>query len=286
MVLEGQKQGVSMLKRILVGVNGTQYSRAAVDIAVGLAQRHQGSVIGLAVVDLPHLTAPQPIPLGGSGYKVERDEIVLANARIAANRFLAEFSTVAAAASVPSQSLQLEGDPVALLAAHAQQADLLVVGRKSEQPELGVPASRVLRDLLHQTTRPVLCVPQAAPQDGAVLVAYDGSPQAAKTLQAFVHLNLAAQRETHVLTVVRSPADREHAEHAVSYLHLHDRPAHLHLDSSGAPPAKVILEAAARHGAGVIVLGAFGQPALKEFFFGSVTRSLLDQSQVPLFLFH
>jgi nucleotide-binding universal stress UspA family protein len=286
MFLDRQNEGIAMLKRILIGVNGTQYSRSAVDIAVALASRHQASVIGLAVVDLPHLTAPQPIPLGGSGYKAERDEIVLDNARTAASRLLAEFSTVAAAAGVPSQSLQLEGDPVTLLAAQAQQADLLVVGRKSEQPELGVPTSRVLRDLLHQTTRPVLCVPQAAPKDGAVLVAYDGSPQAAKTLQAFLHLNLAAERATHILTVVRSPADREHAAHAVSYLQLHGRSAHLHLDSSGAPPAKVILEAAARHGAGMIVLGAFGQPALKEFFFGSVTKSLLDQSRVPLFLFH
>jgi nucleotide-binding universal stress UspA family protein len=48
----------------------------------------------------------------------------------------------------------------------------------------------------------------------------------------------------------------------------------------------VIVREAQRLGAGVIVLGAFGQPAIKEFFFGSVTNSVLEASTVPLFLFH
>jgi nucleotide-binding universal stress UspA family protein len=275
-----------MLKRILVGVSGTPYSRAAVQVALALAQRHRASVLGLAIVDLPHLTASQPTPLGGGAYKVERDEIVLASARTADAEWLAEFATAAAAAGVASHSLQLEGDPEKLLAAQAQQADLLVVGRETSSPELGVPASHVLRDLLHHTTRPVLCVSQAAPTEGPALVAYDGSPQAAKTLQAFLLLGLASEREVHVLSVVHDPGDRAAAELAMEYLRLHGQSAQLHVDASGTPPAKVILAETQRLGAAMIVLGAFGQPALKEFFFGSVTQTILEQSTVPMFLFH
>jgi nucleotide-binding universal stress UspA family protein len=34
------------------------------------------------------------------------------------------------------------------------------------------------------------------------------------------------------------------------------------------------------------VMGAYGQPALREFFLGSVTRRMLTECPVPLFLFH
>ena len=33
-------------------------------------------------------------------------------------------------------------------------------------------------------------------------------------------------------------------------------------------------------------MGAYGEPTLREFFIGSVTRTILEQCPVPLFLFH
>ena len=36
----------------------------------------------------------------------------------------------------------------------------------------------------------------------------------------------------------------------------------------------------------LLVMGAYGQPAWREFIFGSATRSLLKLSPVPLFLCH
>ncbi|MCA9119451.1 MAG: universal stress protein [Planctomycetales bacterium] len=36
----------------------------------------------------------------------------------------------------------------------------------------------------------------------------------------------------------------------------------------------------------LIVMGAYGQARVKEFFFGSATCTALQQSLVPLFLFH
>ena len=56
--------------------------------------------------------------------------------------------------------------------------------------------------------------------------------------------------------------------------------------ASAAPPAEVILEQARQLGARLLVMGAYGQPAIREFFFGSVTRTVLKESPVPLFLYH
>jgi nucleotide-binding universal stress UspA family protein len=36
----------------------------------------------------------------------------------------------------------------------------------------------------------------------------------------------------------------------------------------------------------LMVMGAYGQPVLREFLLGSVTKTVLRDSPVPLFLYH
>ena len=38
--------------------------------------------------------------------------------------------------------------------------------------------------------------------------------------------------------------------------------------------------------AGLLAMGAYGQSSIKEFLFGSVTRTLLGEANVPVFLYH
>jgi len=55
-------------------------------------------------------------------------------------------------------------------------------------------------------------------------------------------------------------------------------------DSGDAGP--VLLYAARKADADVLVAGAFGHPRLQEFIFGGTTRSLLASDQPSLFLSH
>ena len=86
--------------------------------------------------------------------------------------------------------------------------------------------------------------------------------------------------------MARDPRDRHLGELAVEYLKLHGHEVHLHVESSQGTAAAVILGEAKRLGAGIIVMGSFRQSQVKEFFFGSVTKSVLRDSTVPLFLYH
>ena len=45
-----------MLRSVLVGMDGSEYSTAA-----------------LGIIDAPTISKPEPVPLGGSAYKVHRD---------------------------------------------------------------------------------------------------------------------------------------------------------------------------------------------------------------------
>ena len=75
-------------------------------------------------------------------------------------------------------------------------------------------------------------------------------------------------------------------ERARAFLRFHDVEAIPLVIESSSPPATVILEQIGRLGAGLIVMGAYGQPVLKEFVIGSASSKLLTESSVPLFLFH
>ncbi|HEU5116899.1 MAG TPA: universal stress protein, partial [Isosphaeraceae bacterium] len=75
-------------------------------------------------------------------------------------------------------------------------------------------------------------------------------------------------------------------DRGLRFLRSHGIEAVSHLETSDRAPADVLMDIAAEVNAGLIVAGAFGQPGLREFFLGSVTRSLLPNARVPLFLTH
>jgi nucleotide-binding universal stress UspA family protein len=55
-------------------------------------------------------------------------------------------------------------------------------------------------------------------------------------------------------------------------------------DSGDAAP--LLLYAARKAGADILVAGAFGHPRLQEFIFGGTTRTLLNSDEPSLFLSH
>jgi nucleotide-binding universal stress UspA family protein len=57
-----------MIKRILVGLGGTEYATTATNHAVALALAHNAELTGVSVLDEVRLTATGPVPLGGSHY--------------------------------------------------------------------------------------------------------------------------------------------------------------------------------------------------------------------------
>ncbi|HUE70630.1 MAG TPA: universal stress protein [Pirellulaceae bacterium] len=272
-----------MVRSILIGISGTRCSQSAAAYALELAKKHRASLLGVAVVDVSSLCPLESVPLSAGAYKYQRDEAVLTAARQALSQSLVEFTQQATAAGVTSRTMQLDGNPAEVLVAESQRTDLIVVGKRCAPDEDFEQTSGTARAVLYQAARPILCVPQDPAGGNAVLVAYDGSLQSAKTLQLFVASGLAAEREIHLLTIADDAAPI--AQRGIEFLHAHDLRVNAHLEA-GNHPARQILETASRLNAGLIVMGAYGQPRLREFMFGSVTKAILRESRIPLFLYH
>jgi nucleotide-binding universal stress UspA family protein len=277
-----------MVRSILVGLDGSPFSRGAVELAVGWARQSDALIVGLGVIDEPTICQSEMVPIGASAYKQRSDEARLARATRQVEQILEQFSLRCANAGVASKVLEPVGDPAEQILREAQRYDLILLGRQTHfhfatQDEPCDTLHRVLRN----TPRPVVAVPDQVLGGKSALVAYDGSLQATRALQLFQGVMGGGWETVHVLSIGNDKVEAARvADKAVEFLRFHDVAATPHAVAAAGPPYRVILDQARHLNAGLIVMGAYGQSTLREFFLGSVTQSLLKESPVPLFLYH
>jgi nucleotide-binding universal stress UspA family protein len=276
-----------MLKSILIGLDGSQDGEAALGLGLRWAKQYDALAAGLAVVDEPGILVSDAGGLTEVNHQ-RATELLLADARRHADEVLRDFGGRCDEAGVRHCVLEDAGAPYVQILTEAQRFDLVLLGLRTHfdfgwQDQPDDTPGRVLRD----SPRPVVVVPKDPAGREAVVVAYDGSLQSARALAAFEASGLAHSREVHVVAVVedRQAAGR-HVERAAEFLRSHGVEARPHRVESVRPPAEVILERAEHLGAGLLVMGAYGQPVLREFFLGSVTRQVLKHATIPVFCFH
>jgi nucleotide-binding universal stress UspA family protein len=285
----------AMLRSILVGLDGSDYSKSAIDAGIYLARKSGALLVGLGVVDEPTIREAEPRLIGGG---VPYAEPVLYRERIADARrevelFLSQFTRRCAEAGVACKVLEDVGTPHEQIEQQAQRYDLILLGQQTRfHFETQEGYDDTVRRVLKNSPRPVITVParlRMNPDEPghSVLVAYDGSLQAARALHAFQTSGLAGLLPSIVVTVAAEHGDAARiAERAIDYLRFHDIKAQALPITTRDTPASVLLAMARENRSVVIVMGGYGQPILREFFIGSVTRTLLAQSPVPLFLYH
>lgn len=277
-----------MVKSILVGVDGSTFSASAVELGIRWARRFDALLVGLGVIDEPTIRRPELVPIGASHFKEHSDEVRLARARVQVKRFLERFARRCTEAGAACKLLEDTGLPNETIMLEAQRYDLIVLGQQTHFHFASQSSpDETLTQVLKHTPRPVVTVPEQLPAATAVMVAYDGSLQAARALQAFQASGLAGSETVHVVSVGDDPAEAaRHAERAVEFLRFHAIPATAHVLGPAPSTAETLLDQVRQLQVGLLVMGCYGQPGLREFILGSVTRTVLRRSSVPLFLYH
>ncbi|HWV58482.1 MAG TPA: universal stress protein [Longimicrobiales bacterium] len=277
-----------MVKSILIGTNGSRWSETAVKLGISLARQLDVRAALLGVVDVPGVTHGEPLPIGASAFKAERDAKLLAEARERIEHALETAAAQAAQAGVEYSTRFVEGSPEAELGKEVQKHDLLVVGKRAVPHSDHDPApSRTLTDILHHSPRPVIVAGDEVPDSPSVLVAYDGSRVAARTLAGYVASGIYASNGITVVGVGDdAEVTAEHVQRAVEYLELHGRKPKVEIVPVGGSVSDTLVALARRESVGLMVMGAHGKPRLREMLFGSVTRAILNRVPVPLFLDH
>jgi nucleotide-binding universal stress UspA family protein len=277
-----------MLKSILVGLDETKFSEAAVELGIAWAQRFDCLLTGVAVICEPMLrdrTLPEQLH---PSYKVAYDQL-LHDARERCDQILSKFALRATAAQVSHKLLEDMGLPAEQIAIEAQRYDLIMLGQETHfEFESTTHACQTLHKLLRNPPRPVVAVPPTSLGGEDVLVAYDGSATAARALQAAVETGLLSSGHVHVLSIDANDkvVASKTAQRAVEFLDFHGVSARSVPIHSGDSPSQLILDEALGRQVGLIVMGAYGHSGIAEWLFGSTTKHIIQHATVPLFLYH
>ena len=275
-----------MLSSILVALDGSPCSFAATTLALDWRRRFNTRLLGLGIVNDVGICRPEPVPLGAGAYKKARDEARLADAHQRVAGILADFRTRTTAAGAPAEILEEVGDPAERILWEAQRADVVMLGRETRfNFETSENRDATLAQVVRSSPRPMVVVPKTLPEGAGILVAYGGGREAARTLQLFALLGLAAGDTLDVLTIHRETVEaRMIARAAGDFLAARGVPHRVHTVASPAGAADVLLEEIASRKPRLVVLGAHRDHPLRDLFATSVTRAVLRACPVPIFV--
>jgi nucleotide-binding universal stress UspA family protein len=119
-----------MTYEIVVGVDGSAASVAALRWSMDQAASRGGEVTALLAWQLPHISMPGAF---------DRDELAQAYQDL----LVRTVRTVERALEVPVRTMLAEGDPARALVAAAREADALVLGIRSRTAPAGLPLGAV-----------------------------------------------------------------------------------------------------------------------------------------------
>jgi len=166
-------------------------------------------------------------------------------------------------------------------------ADLIVVNRKLDKfplPDMRSVASR----LVVRCGKPILAVPESSRGlnvCGRVLICWNGSACASAALRAAVPLLQLAEKV--ILLEVEENARLSSIADAAEYLSRHDIHALIRRRHPlTMKPAQVILDEIRHQLADYVVMGGFSHLRFVQALFGGVTRTMLTESPVPIFMAH
>lgn len=172
---------------------------------------------------------------------------------------------------------------------HAPLHDLVVLGACDFQGgDRGYSA--LAADLAINLRTPVLLVDEGRASldcTGAMMVAWNGSAEAANAMRAAIPLLSRASKV--VIVAVNEPSDDERlsSQMAAAYLSRHGVGAEIAEEPVlEAGIAATLQHQAKRHEAELIVMGAYGHTRLHELVLGGVSRTMLKTVTTPLFLAH
>jgi nucleotide-binding universal stress UspA family protein len=287
-----------MIKTILASLTGFSSDRTVLDAAIALARIGTGHVKclhtridaaeGAALVGVTnsqlHANLPQMLQriVQEENERSQRCQAAFADA---CKRFSVTISNDPAKAETVSASL-IEMTTLLNETLHeARFHDLVVLAR---EPEL---SSERIHSLVAQAGRPIVIAPSKPVQviGQTVIVAWKDGPEAARALGAALPLLLGAKRVI-ILSVSEDPAgddtDLVSAEGVAKALKWHGITAELQMSYGPSVSASAkLLEIAYGQDADLLVMGAYGHSRMREFVFGGVTRDILADCAIPVFMF-
>jgi nucleotide-binding universal stress UspA family protein len=295
-----QRRGQMTVKKILVVYSGTGSDDATMSSAVHVAK-------GFAA----HITAICPASadnvLGGLDFVPEEgsrallDELEARERRreedafASFNRFVEreglEYLDTPRHSDVVSVSWEAIDAPMHnVVERRGGSFDLIVVGQPGHDSSITrYMKQKIIEAAAFSTGRPVLVAPQAPPRTlgETVLIGWNRSAQASRAFHAAKVLLLQRAKKVRILSVTTGAKDGPPADEIADNLAWHGIDCEVReLSPDNQSVGTVLLAEASAISADLLVVGAYTHSRLRQLLLGGVTRNLLSNATIPLFMAH
>jgi nucleotide-binding universal stress UspA family protein len=285
------------IKKILVPISDAKAGAGALAAALGLGRDFNAQVVALHVRPDPRSAAMAYMGEPVSASMI--DDVMRASEKRAAENAVkvrkafdeacakakVTVGTKVLAANAPSATfIDVTGTEDEEIRDQGRVADLLVVARP--QGNLAGPQRLTLEAALIDTGRPAIVIPPKAPAKigGNVAIAWNGSTQASRAVAMAMDFLVTASTVT-ILAAKEDGSDYRPNE-LKDYLAAHGISAKVQTVSGKDDAAKALLGAAAKAGASLLVMGAYGHSRVRELVLGGVTKHMLQATTLPTFMVH
>ena len=282
-----------MLKRILVPLDPSLYSDAAIDVACFIAKKRDAELTGLVILDIPGIEKSiGAMPVGAIHYAevLEMSKKKEAEKRI--RQLIEKFKKKCSEKDVQHKESNYQGSPSERIIMESVYYDAIIVGMRTffdfETEEESFKGHSVEK-ILGETVTPIYAIPKEHPfssdpdRNYKILIAYDGSMLSARALQRFAQLALP---ELMHVTIITSQDEKSTAEYLLDH-------AQAYLLSHGFKGVKKVwtkdkivdtVDKEYVDQTDLFVVGAHSKKGLFDFMIGSLTKHLLSIEKKPVII--
>jgi nucleotide-binding universal stress UspA family protein len=276
-----------MIKNILVPLDGSEHSRAALDYAIWITEKFDGTLFGQHIIDTVSIEGTFFHDISGSlGFEPyldfsskmreileERGKIILDDFRTRCEKKHIRYTTLLDMGLIANEICE-----------RAKVADLVVIGHRGVNEEfstglLGTTAESITR----KCPRPVFVSTKQFRPVEKPLLAYDGSQRASSAMESAAEFCTVLHLPLTVLTIAKEePVAQTNLQQAKSYLGSYAIDVKYEM-TSGYPEQKII-EYLVNRNYDLLFIGAHGHRRIIKMVLGSTTEYVLRNAPCPVFL--
>lgn len=288
------------IKKILVVYSGSDTDEATMMGAVQMAQEfgaHITAICATSSVNVPGVL--DILPEENSRVLLDqlqaqerrREEEAYENFNSFVKRQGLEYLHTPAPRTEPSVSWEsLDGQLSHVVARRGGAFDLIVIGQPEEASDgTTLVQLETIESALFSTGRPVLIMPPDTLKTlgETVLIGWNRSAQSARAFHAAKALLLQRAKKVRILSVTTGAKNGPPATEVADNLAWHGIDCDvIELSPDNRSVGAVLLAEADALGADLVVMGAYTHSRLRQLLLGGVTKHLLSNTRIPLFMAH
>jgi len=276
-----------MIKNILVPLDGSEHSRAALDYAIWITKKFDGTLFGQHIIDTISIEGTFFHDISGSlGFEPYLDfsskmrEILEERGKAILDDFVARcekdgirYTTVLDMGLIANE-----------ICDRAKVSDLVVIGHRGVNEEfstglLGTTAETITR----KCPRPVFVSTKQFKAIDRPLLAYDGSQRASSAMESAAEFCTVLHLPLTVLAIAKEESlAQTNLQQARSYLSSYA--IEVKYESARGYPEQKIVEYLVTMNHDLLFIGAYGHRRIINMVLGSTTEYVLRNSPCPVFL--